>query len=80
MPAEQNECGDVPAHDKYTDRHAHDGATEGICISKIFRCEEKCISTITFHKAAVDYTEHKNPENEKHLVFAKMKKQELDRK
>ena len=80
MPAEQNESRDVPAHDKYADRHPHDGATKGICISKIFGSQEKGISTIAFHKAAVDHTKHENPENQKYLVFTKMKKQKLDRK
>ena len=75
MPAEENKCCDIPAHDKYAYRHSHNGTTQGIGISKIFRSQEKRISAIAFHKAAVDYTEHENPENKKDLVFTKMKEQ-----
>jgi hypothetical protein len=39
MPAEQNEGGNIPAHDKYADRHTHNGRADGIGIAKVFRCQ-----------------------------------------
>jgi hypothetical protein len=69
MTAEQDEGGNVPAHDKHTDGYAHDGRRNGIGIAEIFRGQEEGIRTKTFHETAVHHTEHQDPENEQNLVF-----------
>ena len=41
MPAEKNERGDVPAHDKYTQRRADNGRTHCIYLTQVFRSQEQ---------------------------------------
>ena len=54
MAAEQNKCGNVPAHDKHADGNPHNRCTYRIYITQIFRSQEQCISTKCLHEAAVD--------------------------
>jgi hypothetical protein len=78
MPAKQNKGGDVPAHNEYTDGHSHNGAANGIDITQVFGCQEQSIGAKTFHKGAIDHTEHNDPKDQQYLVFSKMQEKELD--
>ena len=62
MFAEQNEGGDVPAHNKHRYRGTHDREAHGIYITEVFRGQEKRIGPECFHKTAADRTEHHEPE------------------
>ena len=77
MTAEQDKCGDVPAHDEHTNGHAHDGGADRIHITKVFRCKKQGISTKIFHEGAVYNAEHDHPEQKQYLVFPEMKKKQL---
>ena len=77
MPAKQNEGGDVPAHDKNANGHAHNGGADRVHITEVFRCEKKGIGAKAFHEATVHHAEHQHPEKQKDLVFSKMKKKQL---
>jgi hypothetical protein len=72
MPAEKNECGDVPAHDEDADRKSHDAGACSIHFAKIFRRQKKGISAITIHKPATDCAEQKKPKEQQHLESFKM--------
>lgn len=78
VPAEQNEGGNVPAHDKYTDGHAHDGRANGIDIAQVLGSQEQGLGTKTFHEAAIHNTKEQEPKQEQRLVLSKMQEQQLN--
>ena len=80
MAAEQNEGGNIPAHDEHANGHTHDGSTDGVHIAKIFRSQEQRIGTKAFHEAAVYHAEHDDPECKQHLVLPEMQEDQLYRK
>ena len=63
MPAEKDEGGDVPAHDKYPDSYPNQRRTYKVYITKVFWCEVQRINPISFHERAVDGAEKYSPEN-----------------
>jgi hypothetical protein len=78
MLAEQDKCGNVPAHDKNSNGHSHNGATDGANMPQIFRSKKQCIGTKAFHEITVHYTEHNEPENQQYLIFSEMQENELN--
>jgi hypothetical protein len=78
VPAEQNERGNIPAHNKNTNGHSHNSKTDGSNITQIFWRQEQSISTETFHKHAVHHTKHDEPKDQQYLVFSEMQKDELN--
>jgi len=79
IPAEENECRDVPAHDEYANRDSDNSKTDWIYISKVLRSQVERIGTEIFHKDAIDCAEQNKPEHEQDLVSSKMKKDQLHR-
>ena len=77
MPAEQDEGCNVPAHEKHTNSHPDKGGTECIHITKVFRCEEKSVSSKRLHEAAVRYREQQDPEDQQYLVLPEVQKEQL---
>ena len=73
----QNECGNVPAHNKYTGCKAGDGATCSIYAAKIFRRKKQGVSSKNGHEVARDSEKKHEPENKKYLEFPEMQKQQL---
>ena len=63
MTTEQNEAGNIPAHNKHSDRNTNYARAKSIYISKIFRRQVKWIGTKAFHESAIDSTKQNKPEN-----------------
>ena len=72
MTTEQDKRGNVPTHKKYPDAHAHNGGTQRVNITKIFRRKKKRFGSERFHERAVHRTKKNKPEYKKDLVFSKM--------
>src|SRR5215213_3857740 len=79
MPAEQNEGGDVPAHDKYPEGYAYYCRADGIHLSQVFRRQEKRVGAKGLHERPVHRTEKQEPEQQEHLEFLQMKDHQLHR-
>ena len=78
MPAEKNEGGNVPAHDKDANGNSHDGGSKSIYISQVFRPQEKRFGAKAFHEATTYYRKKEDPEYQQHLVFSEMQEKELN--
>ncbi len=78
MPAKKDEGGNVPTHNKNTNRHTHDRKADGRYISQVLRRQEQSIGSKTFHKSTIHHAEHDEPKDQQHLVFAKMQEDELN--
>src|ERR1700733_14385070 len=62
VPAEENECGNVPAHDEHSNGNAYDRKTYGAYIPEVFRRQVKRIGTKIFHEHPIDNTKKNKPE------------------
>lgn len=78
MFAEQNKCGNVPAHNENPNRHPNDGKTYRAYMTQILGCEKQCISTKTFHKTTIHHAKHQKPKDQQYLVFPKMQEDKLN--
>jgi hypothetical protein len=77
MPAVKNKRGNVPAHDKNPDGHAHQRRTYKVYIAQVFGGKEQGISAKAFHEAAGGNQEKQYPEQQQQLVFSEMQKKQL---
>jgi len=77
IAAEQNECGNMPAHDKHAHGNTHNRKTYGRDISKIFRSEVQRIRAEAFHEHAIHSTKENKPEYKQHLVSPEVQENQL---
>ena len=75
MFAEQDEGGDIPAHNEHADRGSDNRGTEWIHVAEVFPCEVQWVGTKGFHKGSVHRTEQDEPEKKQDLVFPEMQEQ-----
>ena len=80
MTAEQNKCGDIPAHNKDPDADTHNKRTGCIDPTQVFRRQEQRIYTERGHKAAIHDAEQDKPKDQEYLELFKMEQQQLNRK
>jgi hypothetical protein len=71
--AVKDECGDIPAHDKNTQRNACDETGKKIHLAKVFRGQQQRVRAKTLHQGSVKDAEKKKPYQQEHLVFPEMK-------
>lgn len=80
MAAEQNEGGNVPAHDENADGHANKQRGQYTYITQVFGGQVQGVGAECFHKSTIHRTEQNEPEDQQHLKFFKVQHEQLNRK
>lgn len=70
MTAKQNECGNIPAHDKHTNRCPYQRKAHRVYIAQILRRQIQRVGPEGFHEGTIHGTEQDKPKNDQHLVFS----------
>ena len=72
IAAEQDKGGDVPAHNKHSNRDANNSKTDSRRVPKIFGGKVKGVGPKTFHEQAINRAKKHKPEYEQNLVSPEM--------
>ena len=77
MPAEKNECGNVPTHDKHGQCGTYEAGAEKADIAKVLGRKIQRVDSIHFHEGAVYGRKKNKPEKDQYLEFFKVKQHQL---
>jgi hypothetical protein len=79
VPAKQNECSNMPTHDKHSDGHTNKAKTDWGNISEIFWRQVQRIGAKCLHENSINSAEEYKPEKEQNLVSPEMQEDQLYR-
>ena len=75
----ENECGNIPTHDKNSQCNSRKGGAQYIHRTQVFGSKKKCICAKGFQEAAINSTCEDEPKQQQHLELPEMKNKKLHR-